>query len=85
MGPSIFEVEPLVGKTEELLRSQAFMSWTPDGSVSKPSTITAGSGRSFIYKGKSYTNLVVDEKHFSPSDLAKAWGVSAETIRQVFR
>jgi hypothetical protein len=85
MGPTIFEVEYPLEKTEELLRSKAFMPWTPDGSVSKPSTITAGSGRSFIYKGKSYTNLVVDEKHFLASDLAKAWGVSAETIRQIFR
>jgi len=25
------------------------------------------------------------EKHFSPAELAKAWGVSAETIRSLFR
>jgi hypothetical protein len=29
--------------------------------------------------------MIVDERHFSPSDLAKAWGVSAETVRQIFR
>jgi hypothetical protein len=28
---------------------------------------------------------VVAEKHFSPTELAKAWGVSTETIRSIFR
>ena len=27
----------------------------------------------------------VAEKHFSPTELAKAWGVSTETIRSIFR
>jgi len=27
----------------------------------------------------------LDEKHYEPAELAKAWGVSAETIRNVFR
>jgi hypothetical protein len=27
----------------------------------------------------------MDERHYTPADLAKAWGVSAETIRQLFR
>jgi hypothetical protein len=26
-----------------------------------------------------------EEKHYSPKDLAKAWGLSAEKIRQLFR
>jgi hypothetical protein len=26
-----------------------------------------------------------EEKHYSPKDLAKAWGLSAEKIRQIFR
>jgi hypothetical protein len=29
--------------------------------------------------------LSVGEKHFTPQELAEAWGVSAETIRQIFR
>ena len=41
--------------------------------------------RPVLYRGKRYTNLAVDEKHFSPDDLAKAWGVSAQTIRNVFK
>jgi hypothetical protein len=28
---------------------------------------------------------VVAEKHFSPTELASAWGVSVETIRSIFR
>jgi hypothetical protein len=32
-----------------------------------------------------YQNLIVDEKHFAPADLAKAWGLSAEKVRQLFR
>jgi hypothetical protein len=39
----------------------------------------------FTYEGKTYTNLIVDEKHYAPADLAKAWGVNVETIRNVFR
>jgi hypothetical protein len=27
----------------------------------------------------------VEDKHFSPNDLAKAWGISAELVRQLFR
>jgi hypothetical protein len=27
----------------------------------------------------------VQQKHFSPAELAKAWGVSVETIRAIFR
>jgi hypothetical protein len=85
MGPSIFGVELPLEKTQDLLSSKSFLSWSADGSHSEPTEISAGRGRSFSYKGKKYTNLVVDEKHFSPSDLAKAWGVSVETVRQIFR
>jgi hypothetical protein len=69
----------------ELLLSPSFLSWTPGPKPPKPPTISLGRGRPFIYQGETYTNLIVDEKHFSPADLAKAWGVSAETVRQIFR
>ena len=69
---------------EELLRSKSFLTWSPRPTT-KPSTVTAGRGPAFVYKGHRYTNLMVDEKHFEPAELAKAWGVSAETIRNVFR
>jgi hypothetical protein len=29
--------------------------------------------------------MIVDEKHFSPDELAQAWGVSAQTVRNVFK
>jgi hypothetical protein len=71
---------------EELRQSSSFLSWSPDPkSMKTPTSISLGRGRSFTYEGKSYKNLAVDEKHFSPADLAKAWGVSAETVRQIFR
>src|SRR6266566_5674251 len=69
---------------EELLRSKSFLTWSPRPTT-KRSTVTAGRGPAFVYKGHRYTNLMVDEKHFEPAELAKAWGVSAETIRNVFR
>ena len=68
---------------QELLNSERFLAWNL-----APQT-TQGprsySGLNFEYKGPTYTNLVVDEKHFSPAQLAEAWGVSAETIRILFR
>ncbi len=70
---------------EELLLSSSFLTWSTDLKLVKQPTISFGRGRSFTYEGKTYKNLVVDEKHFSPDDLAKAWGVSAETVRQIFR
>jgi hypothetical protein len=68
---------------EELLRSKSFLTWSPR--PSDPQPISVGRGRNFIYQGKTYTNLIVDERHYAPADLAKAWGVSAETIRLTFR
>lgn len=70
---------------DELLRAPSFLCWSPDTKPSKKATISLGRGQSFTYQGKRYTNLAVDEKHYSPADLAKAWGVSAETVRQIFR
>lgn len=70
---------------EDLLQSKSFLTWSPDLKPSDPQYITVGRGREFIYKGETYTNLIVDERHYAPADLAKAWGVSAETIRQIFR
>jgi hypothetical protein len=72
---------------EELLCSKSFLNWSPEpkSKSAKPPPISLGRGRSFTYSGKRYTNLVVDEKHFAPADLAKAWGLSAEKVRQLFR
>ena len=79
---------------EELRSSASFRSWRK---VSKPSVVP-GRGKSFRYVGETFTNLasfryvgetftnlVIDEKHFSCSELAKAWGISPQTIRELFR
>ena len=68
----------------EQFRSKLFLEWSP-GPKPKKLTISVGQGRSFTYLGKTYTNLVVDERHYSPADLAKAWSVDVETIRNLFR
>lgn len=65
---------------QRLLASKKFLVWTPEIIHRK-----SGNGKVFEYKGPSYKNLVVDEKHFSPTELAQAWGVSAETVRSIFR
>ncbi len=72
-------------RIEELLRSKSFLEWSPAPKPTKTPTISVGRGQSFTYKGKSYKNLVVDERHYSPADLAKAWAVDVETIRNLFR
>jgi hypothetical protein len=66
---------------EELLGSKKFVQWRTSPKT-KPSY---GRGENFNYAGEKYTNLVVDEKHFTPSELAKAWGVSPQTIRELFK
>jgi hypothetical protein len=30
-------------------------------------------------------HIDVEERHYTPQDLAEAWGVSTETVRQIFR
>jgi hypothetical protein len=63
------------------LASKKFLQWR-----TYPKTkASLGRAQDFIYKGETYTNLVVDEKHFTPSELAKAWGVSPQTIRELFK
>lgn len=65
----------------EVLASKKFLQWR----TYPKSKSSLGRGQDFTYAGEKHTNLVVDEKHFTPSELAKAWGVSAETVRQIFR
>jgi hypothetical protein len=52
-----------------ILRSQKFRDWTPERIRRKPAD----------------HNAPVVEKHFSPAELATAWGVDPETIRNMFR
>jgi hypothetical protein len=45
--------------------------------------------KKFIKWGKvrvlHFADVPVVERHFTPAELAKAWGVSIETIRAIFR
>jgi hypothetical protein len=52
-----------------LLKSQRFHDWGTPSEKIRPQNPA----------------LSVGEKHFTPQELAEAWGVSAETIRQIFR
>jgi hypothetical protein len=47
---------------EELLRSKKFLQWRVPTKPKAP----YGRGQDFNYAGDKYTNLVVDEKHFTP-------------------
>jgi hypothetical protein len=64
------------------LQSGKFLAWRPVETRRKDSN---GRGRDFTSTGPSFKNLAADEKHFSPNELSKAWGVSAETVRTIFR
>jgi hypothetical protein len=34
---------------------------------------------------ESNINSVIEEQHYTPADLAKMWGVSVQTIRELFK
>jgi hypothetical protein len=72
---------------EELLQSKAFRNWSPapKSESAKPPTISMGRGRSFTYSGKRYTNLVVNEKHYTIAEIAEQWGISTDLARDTFR
>jgi hypothetical protein len=75
----------IIEVVEEWRRTKSFLEWAPGPATNKRQTVSLGSGRSFVYKGGTYRNLVVDERHYAPADLAKVWGVDVETIRNLFR
>jgi hypothetical protein len=56
-----------------LLKSEKFVNWTVDRFFDKSGDRLAG------------LTPAVDDKHFAPGELAEAWGVSTETVRQIFR
>jgi len=59
-----------------LLQSKKFLNWRPGRIFFKTGDRTRSDGPN---------RPQVDEKHFTPAELAEAWGVSAETIRITFR
>ncbi len=67
---------------ETLLRSQEFLNWKPVEPRTQP---VQGQGHPFIYEGKTFENLVSTDPHLSADELARAWGVSSQTIRNIFK
>jgi hypothetical protein len=39
----------------------------------------------YRYLGKTYTNSMAEEKHWTPIEVAQQWGVSSDLIRSLFR
>jgi hypothetical protein len=77
----------------KLLLSKKFLAWKPETIHHKRSN---GAVKSYQYKGKthelprySYTNLVDPkrpfEKHYTPGEVAKIWGISVDMARDLFR
>ena len=66
---------------EELLQSKSFLAWSPGPKPSDPQPIIVGRGRSFVYQGKRYTNLIVNEKHYAVAEISEQWGISPDLVR----
>ncbi|SRR5713101_1597798 len=58
-----------------LLKSEKFLNWKPD--QDKPGPMRP--------QDPAVSTHEIDEKHFTPQELASAWGVDVETIRNIFR
>ena len=56
---------------EALRASPKFLAWCPERIRCKP--------RDVLH------NYVMAERHYAPSELAKLWGVSVQTIREIFK
>jgi hypothetical protein len=68
---------------EILVHSQKFINWSPAATPSAPAK-GQGHPRSFEYTGKKFENLISTDPHLTPEALGEAWGVSAQTIRNIF-
>ena len=78
-----------------LLRSKKFREWTPPRHFRAAKKINYGGekfkydGKGVRHAGKTSENLADHkfpiEQHFTPAELANAWGVSDETVRSIFR
>lgn len=69
---------------EQLAQSVRFRSWRKkygDGGKADRESV----GEAYQYIGPTFTNSFAEEKHWSPIEVAKAWGVSSDLIRSLFR
>lgn len=69
---------------EQLTQSDRFRSWRRkygDGGKTDRESV----GADYQYIGPTFTNSFAEEKHWSPIEVAKAWGVGPDLIRSLFR
>ena len=64
------------------LKSRKFREWPPALPVRRYATI-ARNGRDG-HKPNEHDAALVAERHYTPKQLADTWGLSAETIRELF-
>jgi hypothetical protein len=57
-----------------LLQSEKFLNWKPEEEPEKPFTLD-----------DLEQSQITQERHYTPDELSGLWGVSAETVRNVFR
>jgi hypothetical protein len=63
---------PALQEYKLLLKSEKFLKWKPNAEQSGPVRPVDPA-------------VSVTDEHFTPKQLADAWGVSTETVRQIFR
>jgi len=59
-----------------LLKSEKFLNWEPE-SADDEAPLTADD--------IAQSHISVDDPHYTPKQLAEAWGVDVETVRNIFR
>jgi hypothetical protein len=59
-----------------LLKSEKFINWKADRGESQPTKLTVRD----IAEAQ-----IMAEKHYTPAELAELWGVSVQTIRELFK
>jgi hypothetical protein len=76
---------------QKLLSSKKFLSWRPERIAAKKSDSGVGRGEDFDYTGHRFENLGKDgerraiERHYTPAEVAKIWGISVDFARDIFR
>jgi hypothetical protein len=69
---------------EQITQSARFRSWRHkygDGGKADSESV----GVAYQYIGPTFTNSFAEEKHWTPIEVAKQWGVSPDLIRSLFR
>jgi hypothetical protein len=67
-------IDPAMREYWLLFQSEKFLNWKPEEEPETPLT-----------PDKIEVSCIMQEKHYTPDELSGLWGVSAETVRNVFR